>query len=215
MTDIRINLGEILTKRGLLEEAEAVLRHALSEREQLASRYPDVPDSLANLGLVAISLAESLRDQGKYAEATELTKRAITLHQTALTASPKHPTFLAWLRNGYVLLAEILLSKGDTKNAFEAVETAIRILPDAPDTFSEIACAYTRCVPRLEELPNRNNAQRRELSLSVADRAVGLLRMGIKNGHAWTAKSLQEHPELQSLPPFESFQSLVKELNQK
>jgi len=161
------------------------------------------------------SLAESLRDQGKYAEASDLAKRAINHNQTALNASPTHPMYLAWLRSGYVLLAETLLSLGDSEKASEAAEAAIRVLPDAWDSFYFLACAYARCVPRLEKHPNLNDTQRGALALSIADRAVGLLRVAIEKNHRLTGTLPQDDPELRSLRPFESFQRLIKELDGK
>ncbi|MFI5454954.1 MAG: protein kinase [Isosphaerales bacterium] len=213
--DLRNNLGGFLTTRCRHAEAEAVLRQALLDREKLAAQNPNLPENLARLGVAVQSLAESLRDQGKYGEASDLAKRAITYHQTALNASPKHPMYLAWLRSGYMLLAETLLSLGDSEKASEAAEAAIRVLPDAWDSFYFLACAYARCVPRLEKHPTLNDAQRRALALSVGDRAVGFLRVAIEKNYRLTGKLPQDDPELQSLRSFESFQRLIKELDRK
>ena len=180
--DLQNNLGEFLLTRGRHRDAEALFRRALSEREALASRYPDVPDSQARLGEAVLSLAGSLRDQGRYPEATALAKRAITHHKTALNASPDHPFYLTWLRADYVLMAETLLSQGDSEKASEAAEAAIRVVPDGKESFYYIAAAYARCVPRLEKLPNLDEARRRVLARTYADQAMEMLRQAVKRG---------------------------------
>ena len=213
--DFRNNLGCFLTTRGRHREAEKVLRQALLDREKLAAQNPNLPDHQARLGVVMQSLSESLRDQGKYADASDLANRAMARHQTALNASPKHPTYLAWLRYDRMLLAETLLSMGDSERAAEAAEAAIQVLPDEPVSFYLVAAAYARCVPRLEKNPKLNDAQRRALALSIGDRAVDLLRLGIKKSSGSTARLLQDYADLVSLRPFGSFERLMKELNEK
>ena len=64
------------------------------------------------------------------------------------------------------------MSLGDSEKASEAAEAAIRVLPDAQESFYYVAAAYARCVPRLEKNPKLNEAQRRALVRSVGDRAV-------------------------------------------
>ncbi len=80
--------------------------------------------------------------------------------------------YLDRLRGDHVLLAETLLSLGDTAKASEAAEAAIRIFPDARESFYYVAAAWARCVPRLERNRKLDDAQRRALARSFGDRAV-------------------------------------------
>jgi tetratricopeptide (TPR) repeat protein len=119
--------------RGLLEQAEPLMREALSIREQvLGPEHPETAGCLNNLGLL-------LTDKHEFAEARLILQRSLDIEEK--NSGPNHPNTAKALTNlAYLIQNAFLLQKeGDLAEARPLMERALAIRsealgPDDPDT---------------------------------------------------------------------------------
>jgi tetratricopeptide (TPR) repeat protein len=111
---IKLNLAELLTERGALDEAESLLRDVLTaHRRYLPPTDPDLAQSIKRLAAVTVR-------QGKYAEAEKLLREAVKINEAA------GPRGMAVLLENLVDLAEVLQAQGRDEDAREFYARAER-----------------------------------------------------------------------------------------
>lgn len=122
------NLGLVLRDIGLLAEAEANLRLALSVREEMGTSYSEyaIADDYGNLATV-------LHEQGDLPGALELHQSALSLHGQILRET--HPAIARDLAN----LANVLIEMDRLEDAQAYLQRALRIFdlefgPEHPDS---------------------------------------------------------------------------------
>jgi serine/threonine protein kinase/tetratricopeptide (TPR) repeat protein len=208
------NLGVWWYAAGRLEAAESAYRAALILYQQLAADFPASADYQNNLAVTLGNLAQLHCKRQEFAAAVPLLEQARPHHQAALKDNPKNPNYRQFYRNSLVVLAESRLRLADhARAATTAGELARFGIDRAADTYSA-ACCLCRCVTLAETDARIDEARRRELAQTYADRALALLRQAVASGHRDAAR-MRTEPALGPLRCRAEFNQLLSDLGGK
>jgi tetratricopeptide (TPR) repeat protein len=202
------NLSVVLSKLGRKGEAERNLRRAVDLRSGLTKDYPNTPFHFTRLGDTLGGWSKLASDRGDFALARQLRERAIASKRKAVALAPQAPDLLDGLRDCHAALAETLIRMRAHEDAARTVAELVALAPGSGPESLRGASFLARCVPLAEADPALAQNRRAELAKNYGDRAVGLLRVAVKQG-AGTVAALDGDRGLDPLRPRADFQALL------
>lgn len=179
-------LGRVLTQQGLLTEAEAILRRALTVKEErLGVDHPSYGSSL-------LALAAVLRRRGRLQDAEALLRQCLAIEESAL--GPEHPGLYPALNN----LGSIVVAQGRLEEAVSLVSKALELAvathgrqgPDVGQILSGLAQLFHQ-MGRPEAGP-------------IAREALELLTTSLGSDHPVTRKAVLLLAEIREIPGAEA-----------
>jgi serine/threonine protein kinase len=190
------------------KDAEAALHEALALWKQLAADFPKVADYHNELAGTLGKLALLHKQRGESAAALALLEEAGPHHQVALGAGPKNPKYRLYYRNNLVTLAQCHFRLADHARLAAAADELARLAYDpANDIFLAVCCLCTCGQLAYRDAP-LDEAGRKELADSYADRAMALLQQAVACGFNNVAQ-LHKNPDLAPLRVRPEFWKLV------
>jgi serine/threonine protein kinase len=214
LAECYVQLGNALNAIHRPKDAEAVYREARVLQEQLISEHPKVADYHHDLAGTLVDLAILEKQRQDFAAAVALLEEARPHHEAALAANAKHPTYRHYYRNHLWLLADCRLGLADhVRLAATADELARFGYDPANDTYNA-ACFLSRCVGLAQRDAALDEARRKELAKSYAERAMALLRQAIAHGYRNAARMKQDSA-LEPLRGREEYETMLAQLEEK
>ncbi len=208
------NLGNVLYITGRLKEAEAAYRDALPLQEQLVAEFRKVPDYRNALAGTLVSIAMVHSQRREFAAAVALLERARPHHQAALKADPRNHGYRQFYHNNLRTLAATYLGLADHARVATTADVLARFGHDPANEAYTAASFLCRCVGLAAEGARLDDAGRKELTQSYADRAMAMLQQAVAQGYK-DAAHMRQNPDLEPLRAREEFRKLLANLEGK
>jgi hypothetical protein len=209
-----VQLGLTLNNIQRPKEGEALLKDARAIQEPLVRDFDTVPDYQNELAGILVNLAFQHRQRGEFDTAVKLLEEAQPHHQAALKGNPQHPTYRNYYRNNLWSLAECRLRLADHARLATTADELARLGYDpAHDTY-HAANYLSLCATLADKDAQLDEAKRKELAQSYADRALALLQKAVERGYK-DADHIKRNADLEPLRSREEFKTLLAELEKK
>jgi tetratricopeptide (TPR) repeat protein len=205
------HLGGIHRDEEHAEQSVAAYQKALSIYERLVERFPTVPNHHSDLGNALSNLAMLKMVQREFATAQELLERAITCQQSALRINPRSPHYRQFLSNHYAILADVYVQAGNYRKAAEFCTKLAAERPDEGEDAYDAGLGLALCAYLAQNDDKLPAAERDELVAKYKQRAIDVLRDGVKRGMT-ELERLRDHEGFNSLRNEPDFQKLLEEL---
>jgi hypothetical protein len=177
-------------------------------RSGLTRDFPNTPYFFSRLGDVLGDWAKLIADRGDLTHARQLQEQAITSKQKALALAPRDTNSLQSLQNHYALLIETLIRMRAHDDVARTAAELVALSPGSGPESLRAGSYLARCVPLAEADTHLAGSRRAELANAYADRAVELLRDGVKGGSG-NAEALRGDRSLDALRSRADFQALL------
>jgi hypothetical protein len=206
--------GHGLNRLGMLlevsrpNEAETVLREALTVRHKLVADHPTVADYESDLGGICHNLGDFLAKQGKLVEARQLLVEAIARQQAALKSKPHNPVYRSFTCNHHALLGQLYNRAGDHAEAFKVARQLAQSTTDAPELKLASAEIMSNCVGVVDRDATLTPSQRHDLKETYARQAVNALNEAVGEGFK-NVEALQNDRALDPIRDREDFRKLI------
>src|SRR5262249_48321201 len=138
-------LGTML-ERSDPNRAEAMLRAARTESEDLVAAFPGVPEYNFALGNALFCLGDLRAQRGDLAEGRRLLSKAIQQQRLALQSDSRSPSYRRPLCLSSRAYAEVLKRLAAHAELAGAVLELSRLAPDDPDSYRYAAIYLSGCV---------------------------------------------------------------------
>jgi tetratricopeptide (TPR) repeat protein len=208
---VRLNLATFLERKDP-NGAEALLRAARTEAEELVTKFPGVPEYTFALGNVLFCLGDLRGQRGDLAEARRLLSKAIELQRAALASDERSPSYRRALYASYRDYAEVLKRLGAHAEVARAALEFPRLAPDDPDTYRYAAIYLAGCVTLADGDASLPPAARRATADDYGRKAVALLRQAFERRLIFSPRELSNE-NFNPIRQRADFQALLKDMN--
>jgi serine/threonine protein kinase/tetratricopeptide (TPR) repeat protein len=209
-----VQLGLTLNDIHRPKDAEALFKDARAIQEQLVTDFPQVPDYRNELAGTLVNLAFLHKQRREFDAAVKLLEEALPHHQAALKVNAKQPTYRQYYRNNLWNLAECRLGLADHARLAATADEFARFGYDPGNDTYSAAVFLCRCVTLADKDAQLDEAKRKELAQSYADRALALLQQAVARGFK-DAAHMRKDPALEPLRAREEFRKLLADLEGK
>jgi hypothetical protein len=180
----------------------------------MVADFPDIPDFQNELAGSLVNLAFLHRQRREFDAAVALLEEARPHHQAALKVNPGNRTYRQVYRNNLLNLALSQVGQADHARAATTAEELSHCGFDAANDTYTAARFLGRCMTLVDKDVRLDQAQRKELLQSYADRALAWLRQAVARGYK-NVIQMRHDPELRPLRAREEFQKLLADLEGK
>jgi hypothetical protein len=208
----RLNLGTMLERKDP-DQAEALLRAARAEGEDLVAKFPGVPEYTFALGNVLRCLGNLRGQRNDLAEARRLLAKAIQQQRAALESDARSTSYRVALCFSYRDYAEVLKRMEIHAELANAALELPRLAPDDPDPYRYAAFDLAACVTLVAGDSALSPAARRTRAEDYARSAVDVLRQAFERRLISSPKELANE-NLNQLRQRADFQALQKAMEQ-
>jgi tetratricopeptide (TPR) repeat protein len=205
------NLSVMHGAAGRRDESLTCLREARALQEKVVGTVPDNLDYHSALAGTLNNFALALADGQQFDEAVATCREAIEHQRFAFTRAPEAGRFRRGLNNHYGVLARLLRHLGRPGEAAVASMERRKLWPNDPGELFGLARELAVTAALVGKGKRELTAAEKKERGDILDQAMETLRQAIDRGFQ-DAKSVREHPDLESLRPRADFQALLSKL---
>jgi eukaryotic-like serine/threonine-protein kinase len=191
------NLGVIYQSSNRLDDAEKAARKALAIKQELADRFPSVPQFRLELARSWSNLGVVLHQTTRPKEAQEAYEKSIAIYER-LVASSSSPQYAIELAGTYVNLGRLIGDSGKLEESLPVLTKSIEILePVVRQTPQLIKARESLCFAHWMRATSLSGLKRFPQAVSDWDRAIelddGHYALTLRIKRASTLLNLKDH----------------------
>jgi serine/threonine protein kinase/tetratricopeptide (TPR) repeat protein len=188
------NFGGLLHSVDRTKEAEELWQNALAVRKKLAADYPKVPLYQNDVAGSLVNLATLYSERKEFAVSVKLLQEAQPYHLAALKGNANNHTFREFYHNNLTALVRCYRALARHDELGKSVEELVRFGFDVPNDFYDAAAYLCHCAAMAAYDAQLEQAKRKELANTYADRALAMLQKAIELGYRDPAR-FPDHPQ--------------------
>ncbi len=208
------NLGKLLQDQNKDAEAEKAYRDSLKLDLELIKEFPKAAEHHGGAANVLMMLALVQHGRKDVKAAVPLLMEAHTHLKAVLDINPKSPLGRKFYRDNLRLLAKSYVSLADHAKLAATGDDLASLAYEPPGDTFDAATMLSSCVMLVKKDMGLDEASRKQLAQTYAERALARLRQAVERGFH-DAERMQQDPRLEPLRARPEFRKLLDDLQAK